>query len=124
MAIIATSWIWEIFFLIFVSFGALYAYFKIWASKHWARRGIPYEEPSFIFGNMKDSSYRRTFPQVLDELYFKHKEKKLLGIFVYTKPSILINDVELLKHILVKDFSHFHDRGLSINEKLEPLSGI
>ena len=45
-----------------------------------------------------------------------------LGIYMLHRPFLLINDPELIKHILVKDFSHFCDRGLYCNEKTDPLN--
>jgi hypothetical protein len=36
---------------------------------------------------------------------------------------LMINDPELIKHVLVSDFKHFHDRGFYYDEENDPLSG-
>lgn len=38
-------------------------------------------------------------------------------------PVMMINDVELIKRVLVKDFTYFYDRGASYdNSKFDPMS--
>jgi cytochrome P450 family 6 len=44
------------------------------------------------------------------------------GIFFFWQPLALIVDLDLVKHVLVKDFQHFHDRGMFYNEKDDPIS--
>lgn len=102
---------------------ALYLNFKVRTRKYWAERHVPYEEPQFFVGNTKEANYTKPLPVVLDEFYNRHKEKKFFGIWLYIRPALLVFDLELIKNILVKDFSNFHDRGISINEELEPLTG-
>lgn len=36
---------------------------------------------------------------------------KFGGIYFFTKPALLITDLDFLKTVLIKDFSYFHDRG-------------
>lgn len=38
-------------------------------------------------------------------------------------PVLMVNDVELIKQILVRDFSNFSDHGVNGNEKIDPLIG-
>lgn len=38
-------------------------------------------------------------------------------------PVLMVNDLELIKQILVKDFSNFSHRGLYRNEEIDPLIG-
>lgn len=38
-------------------------------------------------------------------------------------PHLIINDPELIRLIMVKDFNNFHDRGLYFNKKIDPLTG-
>lgn len=39
------------------------------------------------------------------------------------KPSLVINDLDLIQTVLTKEFRSFHDRGMFSNEKIDPLSG-
>ena len=38
------------------------------------------------------------------------RDDKVLGTFSFDKPSLLVNDLELAKRVLIKDFDHFVDR--------------
>ena len=46
----------------------------------------------------------------------------MVGIYFFTVPVLLALDLELIKHILVKDFNNFHERGMYANVKTDPLS--
>lgn len=100
-----------------------YVNFKVRTRRYWADRHVPFEEPSFLVGNTKEANHKKPLPVVLDEFYNKHKEKRFFGIWLYIRPAFLVFDLDLIKTILVKDFGHFHDRGITINEELEPLTG-
>lgn len=39
-----------------------------------------------------------------------------------SNPILLINDPELIRFVLVKEFSKFRDRGLYFNDKVDPLT--
>ena len=61
---------------------------------------------------------------LMTKLYNKYKEKApMFGIYFFTSPAIVVTDLELIKHIMVKDFNYFHDRGVYFNVKDDPLSG-
>lgn len=51
------------------------------------------------------------------------KKHRLIGLYTFHKPSLLIADLDLIKIVLTKEFTHFHDRGLYCNEVFDPLSG-
>lgn len=70
--------------------------------------------------------HRRKFhsSQVFSRFYTELKDHgKFGGIFFFTKPVILITDLDFLKTVLIKDFQFFHDRGMYYNLKDDPLSG-
>lgn len=54
--------------------------------------------------------------------YEKFKKYPFHGLYMFHNPVLMINDPELIKHVLVKDFIYFCDRGLYSNHKLDPLS--
>lgn len=86
------------------------------------RNGIPYLKPTWLLGNMGDAlMLKKPLAVVHLELYRKLEPYKFAGLFTFHKPSIMVRDPELIKHILIKDFSHFHDRGFPVNKEIEPL---
>ncbi|XP_011701017.1 PREDICTED: cytochrome P450 6a9-like [Wasmannia auropunctata] len=52
----------------------------------------------------------------------KYKHHRVVGMYSLFKPVLLINDPELIRTVLTKEFGSFHDRGLYCNEKVDPLS--
>ncbi|XP_077285883.1 putative cytochrome P450 6a14 isoform X3 [Arctopsyche grandis] len=56
------------------------------------------------------------------ELYFQLKDKPYAGVFMMLRQTLMVNDLDQIKTILVKDFSHFTDHSFEMNEKYEPLA--
>ncbi|CAD7083750.1 unnamed protein product [Hermetia illucens] len=85
--------------------------------------GAPYEEPHFIFGNLKGVGIYDHDGQLTERFYRKHKNKgPFVGVYFFLSPVVIPTDLEFVKSILVKDFNYFHDRGIYFNEKDDPLS--
>ena len=90
-----------------------------------AKQGIPHDKPSFPFGSsnakevlMGRESFWRTDVALAESERFK--DEKVFGYFMMGQPTTIINDEELAKHILVKDFDHFTDlRYNTVRLKLE-----
>nr|XP_033329017.1 cytochrome P450 6A1-like [Megalopta genalis]XP_033329018.1 cytochrome P450 6A1-like [Megalopta genalis] len=89
----------------------------------WKSRGVPGPEPIPVFGNIKDVFFRKKHLGIyIKQLYEKYKNEPLIGIFLRGSPNVVVCDMDLIKDVLIKDFSVFDDRGVVINEKVEPLS--
>ena len=101
----------------------VYAYFKV-SFTYWKKRNIPYVVPSFPFGNLAEVLFfRKSIGHVHQDIYKKLDGEKYGGIYAVTKPILFFRDPDIIKHILVKDFSSFHDHGLFLDEEIEPLTG-
>ena len=97
-------------------FALLFLYVYRWVTGDWnefKKRGIPYAEPSFPFGS------KNAKPALMGEVSFLETDKmlgrgdfrdtKIWGYYMMGQPTLVINDEELAKHILIKDFDHFTD---------------
>ncbi|KAJ8936056.1 hypothetical protein NQ318_004957 [Aromia moschata] len=102
----------------------IYAYFK-WSYQYWNNRNVPYLEPTIPFGSL-ENAFNKKFSEsewtVKIYTEAKSKSSKYCGMYIMTTPNLLILDMELLKKVLTKDFTHFTDRGIYVNEKDDPLS--
>jgi cytochrome P450 family 6 len=100
----------------------IYIYFKMsWS--YWKDRKLPYVEPTFPFGNFKDLILqRKPMGHVFQDLYKKFDGAKYGGTYMLAKPGLVFCDPEIIKNVMVKDFSSFHDRGFYTDEEMEPLS--
>ncbi|KAJ8977038.1 hypothetical protein NQ317_017712 [Molorchus minor] len=92
---------------------------------YWKRKGVPYIEPEFYYGNMKnairgETSVAEEFRRYYNEL--KNRGEKHGGLYNLLTPIYLPIDADLLKRILQTDFDHFVNRGTYMNEKDDPLS--
>lgn len=123
MALLFDSWWSELLFTVFCGFLLWYLYFKTISSQHWKKYNIPHLEPNFIIGNLWRSSFFENASIVVANLYYKWKHEKLMGMWSFTRPTILINDLDLIKQILTTDFNHFRDRMLEFDQSHDPLSG-
>uniref|UniRef100_A0A8D9EVW2 Cytochrome P450 9e2 n=1 Tax=Cacopsylla melanoneura TaxID=428564 RepID=A0A8D9EVW2_9HEMI len=78
---------------------------------HWKKKGVVFEKPVFLFGNIKDRMlFRKAFHEFQLETYKKFKGNPFAGLFEGRRPSLMLLDPELIKCVMVRDFEHFVDR--------------
>lgn len=46
-----------------------------------------------------------------------------MGVYKIRKPAVLIRDPELIRDVLVKNFNHFHDNDIEVDEKDDQIMG-
>jgi hypothetical protein len=86
---------------------SVWLYFK---SKYnfWKTKGVRYITPVIPFGNIRDIVLlRKPTADVVKQFYDAFPEERFVGLYEAMNPLILIRDPELIKHVMVKDFSHF-----------------
>lgn len=92
-----------------------WAYYEVTKQfDYFKKKCVPFAKPSFPFGsqNMKKVVLQQnTFNKDVSELADNEfKGVKIFGYFAFGQPTWVINDEELAKQILIKDFDHFVDR--------------
>uniref|UniRef100_A0A1L8E4N4 Putative cytochrome n=1 Tax=Nyssomyia neivai TaxID=330878 RepID=A0A1L8E4N4_9DIPT len=94
-----------------------YSYFE--------NKGLPfYPHPKFPLGNLWGVGKVKHSGLFICDIYEYLKKKDILGgVFFFVRPIVVPIDLDLIKEILVKDFSAFPDRGIYVNERDDPLSG-
>lgn len=112
-------------FILYLLAGLLaLAYF--WIKKRfafWSDRGFASPKPTFPFGSLKGVGTKVTSAEAIDVYYKKYKGKvPVVGIYFFLSPTVLPIDPELLKNIMVRDFSSFHNRGFYYNKEDDPTS--
>lgn len=89
---------------------------------YWESAGIPSLKAQIPFGNLQSvANKQRSFGTAIYDIYQQTKEP-FLGIYLFFRPAILVRDAELVKNILLRDFQHFHDRGVYCDPKNDPMS--
>nr|AVL92869.1 CYP450 [Locusta migratoria] len=121
MALFMESWISEFILVVSVATLAVYLWFEH-GFKYWKNRGVPFVEPSFPFGNSRKNILgQESLGVTAHHIYNQLPGERIVGYFGFRRPILLIRDPDIVRHILVKDFSLFHDRGLVFDDE-EPLN--
>ncbi|CAH0549079.1 unnamed protein product [Brassicogethes aeneus] len=99
-------------------------YFKQ-SYSYWKKKKIPYMEPVFPYGNLDSLLPRGISIGIQSKKYFDEFKKRNLkygGVYAIAAPMLVVNDVDIIKDILIKDFSYFSDRGIYHNQKSDKMS--
>lgn len=102
---------------------ALILYFRqIYTS--FSRHGVKCFTPIPVLGNMGRVTMKLDhFTADLERLYNGFPDERFVGRYEFMNPLVLIRSIDLAKQIAVKDFEHFLDHRMIINEKTDPLFG-
>lgn len=100
-----------------------YIYVKYVAYKYWSSRGIAEAEAVAPFGTLWSIlRANKSMGEFFRDLYLQFRKSPVVGMYMLYKPGLVVNDPDLLRVVLTKEFSHFQDRGLYCNEKVDPLA--
>lgn len=91
---------------------------------YWKDLGVNQFPLNFPQGNIKGMFKEYHMSKFLVDYYEKTKALGVpfSGVYFYTRPMLMIADLELVKTILVKDFNIFPNRGFYHNERDDPVS--
>ncbi|KAJ0173566.1 hypothetical protein K1T71_010715 [Dendrolimus kikuchii] len=103
-------------------FGLIYIWFY-YKFTYWLRKGVDGPKPMFPCGNLqKVLRSKEQFFQPYCDNYFKYKNLPYVGMYSFQRPVLLINDLDIAKLILIKDFEYFQSRGTFAGGPSDPLS--
>ncbi|KAG4076825.1 hypothetical protein HA402_004427 [Bradysia odoriphaga] len=90
---------------------------------YWERRGIPQLKPTIPYGNIKEIGRSTQISLLIRDFYNQTKDKyPYFGVYFFQRPVLIVNDSNVIKNVLIKDFKHFQDRGIFYNERDDKLS--
>ncbi|KAJ9580927.1 hypothetical protein L9F63_023899, partial [Diploptera punctata] len=114
----------EMWLIIATAIPVLVYFYLTWTHNYWAKRGVPYLKPTLVFGAVKDNILgKKTIGQCYEDAYWKLKGHKLGGIFKFRQPVLVLRDPEIIKAVIVKEFSSFQDNDFHSNINIDPLLG-
>lgn len=111
---------WTYFIIIsIIIIALLFRIIKKYHYSYWKRRGVPYVEPTFPFGNFADPTTNKKpdffyFQQCYEQL--KRVGAKFGGFYANAVPIFVPIDPEYVKYILVKDSSAFQAIDLNLSK--------
>ncbi|XP_022170501.1 cytochrome P450 6a2-like [Myzus persicae] len=78
----------------------------------WLKLKVPHDPPWPLVGNtVKMMTLMEHQLVTIDGIYKRFASEKYCGFYQMKTPFLMIRDPELINNILIKDFSHFADRG-------------
>ncbi|XP_055545110.1 probable cytochrome P450 6a14 [Wyeomyia smithii] len=93
---------------------------------YWADQNVPHIPGSPPMGSFNGMGTKYHMNEIIDRVYQRFKvtgkSTAAAGMYIGFSPLLVIYDLDLVKQILVRDFTYFHDRGMYYNEKDDPLS--
>lgn len=116
------SFITQYFFAILIILVTI-LYGISYRQNYFKRHNIPYIKSTPFLGAFWDVIQKKMgfYDKVLDLCDRPEvKDKPFFGMFVFHKPAIMINDPELIKRVLVKDFNDFAEH-YSSSDNHDPL---
>lgn len=85
---------------------------------YWKDRNVVYVKPTPLFGNVKESALRRkNGGLIFAEIYQQFPNEKVVGVYRMTTPCLLLRDLDVIKHVMIKDFDSFADRGVEFSKE-------
>ncbi|XP_053664376.1 probable cytochrome P450 9f2 [Anopheles marshallii] len=104
--------------------GLLYYYVVVRSARYFADRGVAYVPPVPLLGNGADFITRkRHITDVLSDMYHRFTQHRFFGYFDFLSPIYVVRDLELVKQICIKDFDHFINHRIQLDENHDPLFG-
>ena len=100
---------WLEIVLLLISLLLLVYFYATKSYGKWQSLGIPHSKGYFPFGSYNLMGGKQMSVLNADD-HKNFASEKYFGWFLLGGPVLGINDVNLLKHIQVKDFNHFMDR--------------
>lgn len=92
---------------------------------HWKKRGVVFDGENLfaLVGNLKACFFKKAhLADVVYSFYQRFKDKaEFGGFYVMREPTVIPLSADMTYSFLVKDFSHFYDRGFHVNENYDIL---
>ena len=90
---------------------------------YWRKRGIPSADGVILgLGNMLPVlSVRESFATFCENLYKKASDHSMVGFYRLTSPMLLVRDPELVKSVLLTNFSSFSENQIKSSSKQDEL---
>lgn len=92
---------------------AVFVAYKYLTFNHgkWKKLGVPFAEPTPLFGSMGDLIMGRVpLVDLMKTNYRRFDGQRYFGMYEVRKPLLVLRDPQLVHAIMVKDFSSFSDR--------------
>ncbi|KAK4874013.1 hypothetical protein RN001_013373 [Aquatica leii] len=103
---------------------AIIYYKAVRSLNYWSDRGVVHKKGWHVIQNLKQLVFPKvSFFDAVQSLYQEFSNERYFGSYQFFRPTLIVNDLDLIKRITVKDYEHFIDHSGIISEDLDPLMG-
>lgn len=103
--------------LIAVSFVTFLYFWLKHKYSYWEKKGIKGPKPVPVLGSFgRVFGLQESIPDFSKRIYKDFPNEPIVGIYQGFRPGILMRDPELIKHVIIKDFNVFLNRGITAAE--------
>ncbi|XP_069676200.1 cytochrome P450 9e2-like [Periplaneta americana] len=122
MALSDWAWSYSDWLLLLIGLGLVLYYWGMSPYTRYMKQNIPYKQPLPFIGNMATALIKKqTFPDMILDVYGKHKQHACSALFMFQQPTIVLYDLDLIKTVAVKDFEYFTDHRTTVFDYGDPL---
>ncbi|XP_018052419.1 PREDICTED: probable cytochrome P450 28d1 [Atta colombica] len=91
--------------------------------KYWQKRGIPCPDGALpgVGHFWEVTTQKITISEWCCRIYNAYRDRSMVGIYNFMTPTLMVREPELVKTVLQTSFTNFHENGLKIDPKLDPL---
>ncbi|XP_041980390.1 cytochrome P450 6B5-like [Aricia agestis] len=106
-------------FVLLFCFLPIFLYFYFTRTfDYWKKKKVKGPEPTVFFGNFKNVTLMKELPTFqLKRIYNEYRKEPIVGVYRMTTPWLVIQDLDIIKHIFIKDFDLFSDRAVPMTDK-------
>lgn len=99
---------------------AILLYYYLTANfDYWKSQGVKGPKPIPGFGTIASHLLgKSSLGSYLRKVYEDYPNESMVGIFLRGKPALVIRDPDLMKTVLIKEFSVFPERNIAVHEKV------
>lgn len=81
---------------------------------YWKEKNIPFLEPQTLLGNYGPYILlKESIGEVVRDICLKFPEQPMVGAFLGTEPALIIQDPQIIKLVITKDYYNFSGREIS-----------
>ncbi|CAG9789582.1 unnamed protein product [Diatraea saccharalis] len=104
--------------LVFTSLIIVLLYVLLKRNKqYWRKLNIVGPKPHLLFGNYKDVILRHiTHFEFHEEVYKAYPKEKVVGLYRFNTPVLLLRDLDIIQHVFIRGFDSFINRGFEFGD--------
>ncbi|XP_047985514.1 cytochrome P450 6j1-like [Leguminivora glycinivorella] len=112
---------------LYIALGLLalaYLVFKSCKYDYWEKKGIPTASGNeWFFGHFKQIVLlKKHLVDVIETIYKEFPDAPLVGYYSMNVPTLMVKDLDIIKTIVVSEFSSFNSAGIKFDRKADPLA--